>query len=622
MKNIRSVFYLCLFVSLNFTCANKQLEKQPVIFNAYLEEPFAKLGRGLIALPLKSGLFLSWRKLPEDSKTAIYEIKRQEINTNELVSLTKSVMTNFLDCNVKLGSTYKYTIYPITNDKYNLVNPQTNSHFFQKTVTFNPEQYLDSEKRTFASNDNIITKNNAAAFVFNLGMQYNHAQVATGDLNGDGELEVVIKHTNNWDIDPSVIEPPKDTYKISAFQFNGKHLWTIDLGWGIVPGVFYSPLVIWDIDADGRAEILLKTNKSSDPDDYSGERLTILDGESGAKKNEAPWPSIEGFRNHDYNSNSRNYIAIAHLDGKNPFIITARGLYKDQKIIAYNNKLEKVWERKIDVIDDNTRSLHSLPIADVNDDGKEEILWGERCIGEGGKDLWVIDERIPYNGHPDICFVGDIIPSNEGKEVYYCREGWDKKPDKKIGLYVADNKGKIIWAQWNLTHVDGGWISKITSDFDGMQCYSFDLTGEKIINSQGVDVDKMDQSIWSGNGELLAKPTDLWASFPVDWDGDGIREICLKNGTIKKFDGQVVAKLDSGAIWGADIVGDHREEVIVTPKNEKKVYIYFNTDLLGSIPHVSLLDDRKYKNDLSRTAMQMNVIPLEGTVRTSEILKK
>ena len=87
---------------------------------------------------------------------------------------------------------------------------------------------------------------------------YKGMGVDFGDLNGDGEREVVIKHTNNWDVDPSpkFWKESKDTYKITAFLKNGTPLWTIDLGWGIEAGVFYSPMVIWDIDGDGRAEVI------------------------------------------------------------------------------------------------------------------------------------------------------------------------------------------------------------------------------------------------------------------------------------------------------------------------------------------------------------------------------
>ncbi len=100
-------------------------------------------------------------------------------------------------------------------------------------------------------------------------------------------------------------------------------------------------MVVWDIDTDGRAEVILKTNQSADPRDYDGERL--IDGETGRIKQEAQWPPSDGLHG-DYNSNSRNYIAIAHLDGRNPYIIVARGLYKTQRSCAYDNTLNRVRE--------------------------------------------------------------------------------------------------------------------------------------------------------------------------------------------------------------------------------------------------------------------------------------
>ena len=121
-------------------------------------------------------------------------------------------------------------------------------------------------------------------------------------------------------------------------------MWDIDLGWGIEAGAVYSPIVVWDIDTDGRDEVILKTNKSGNPLDYSNDRITILDGETGIIKNEAKWPRVIG---NDYNSNSRNYIAIAHLNGENPYIIAGRGLYHIQVLWAYDNKLNRVWERII-----------------------------------------------------------------------------------------------------------------------------------------------------------------------------------------------------------------------------------------------------------------------------------
>jgi len=578
-------------------CQKEKIAHQPQSFEPFVDENKHLLGRGLIAASTARGIFLSWRQLPEDSSRPVYAIYRRELGAgnNALEEIKQTTLTNFLDDGAQPQNHYAYAVRAWREK-------QTN-HF--------SEVQVKSELNTRA-------RPNIGALVFDLGRPYLDAQLATGDLNGDGEREVVIKHTNNWDIDPSpkAWQKSQDTYKVTAFLANGKPLWTIDLGWGIEAGVFYSPLVIWDIDADGRAEVLIKTNKSGDPKDYNSDRLAVLDGETGVAKHEVPWPDADGLGG-DYNSDSRNYIAIAHLDGKNPYIVVARGLYENQRLFCYDGKLQKVWER---VIADGTHSSHSLTIADVNDDGKEEIMWGEHCITEGGNDLWVIKERMPYSGHPDIVYVADVLPSNPGKEVYYCREGWYGQRHRRIGMMLANNQGEIIWAHWYYRHVDGGWVSKILPNIEGMQCYAFDVGGKKI-GAQGVKIDTVFQYVFHPDGKIFARPS-MHGSFPVDWDGDGVREICMRNGNVSRFDGPVVAKVDSNTIFGADLFGDHREEIVAAPAQDGKIFIFFNTAPLKTPPRVTPLADRQYRNDVSRTAMQHNLIPFESGVLIPQLTQR
>lgn len=605
MRKIPLLFAVILLAYFSFSCSNEQIEQEIVNLNPYPEEQKAAIGRGLVALP-KDGnrIFLSWRLLPNDPNNVSFNIyrKKGEEKETRLELIAQTNQTSYMDFDVQEKQRYSYAIRPVYEGKQ--------GDFSQESPV--------TAKRTRQS-----------AFVFDIGQDYKQARVATGDLNGDGELEVVISYSNNKNVDPyeNAWQESEDTIKVAAFLHTGKRLWTIDLGWGIEAGAVYSPMVTWDIDADGRAEVLLKTNKSANPRNYESERLTILDGERGTIKNEVKWPSVEGLKG-DYNSDSRNYIAIAHIDGKNPYIIVARGLYKAQRIWAYDNKLNRVWERIIGrhihnpmrnkwlkriwsrLFKDRARGSHSLPVADVNDDGKEEILWGEHCIGENGKNLWVIEERMPYYGHPDIVFIADILPSNKGKEIYYCREGWGGK-DEKIGMFLADNRGKIIWARWGYTHVDGGWAARILAQEEGMQCYGFDIQ-RKEWSPQTVEQIGISSYLWTSDGNLLATPPKSWVmSFPVDWTGDGVREICMENGNVQKYNGPILARLGPGVLWGGDIFGDHREEIVAAPK-DGKVYIFFNTEIMEIPPKVTRIADRQYKNDLSRTAMQINVIPTEG----------
>jgi hypothetical protein len=251
-----------------------------------------------------------------------------------------------------------------------------------------------------------------------------------------------------------------------------------------------------------------------------------------------------------------------------------------------------------------------LPIADVNDDGKEEILWGEHCIGENGRDLWVIEERMPYSGHPDVVIAADILPSNEGKEIYYCREGWGGR-NEKIGMLLADREGKVIWARWGHTHVDKGWVAKILPHQPGLQCYGLDVQ-KKVFNKSLATYRGASSFLWSADGTLIGHPPESWIrSYPIDWDGDGIREILMTNGELQKYDGTIIAELGAGPLWGADLFGDHREEVVLAP-GDGKVHIVFNTQIMKAPARVALVADRQYRNDLSRTAMGGHRNPTEG----------
>jgi hypothetical protein len=70
-------------------------------------------------------------------------------------------------------------------------------------------------------------------------------------------------------------------------------------------------------------------------------------------------------------------------------------------------------------------------------------------------------------------------------------------------------------------------------------------------------------------------------------------------------------KLSANILWGADLFGDHREEIIAAP-GDGKIYIFSNTTDVGSPARVTPMADRQYKNDLSRTAMQASRILTEG----------
>jgi rhamnogalacturonan endolyase len=126
-------------------------------------------------------------------------------------------------------------------------------------------------------------------------------RVAIGDLNGDGTYDFVVKHPAGR-IDPGRPGPSPDTYKIDGYDGRtGKSLWRIDLGWNIQLGIWFSPMVVRDLDGDGKAEVALRTapfaatREEAFPDNGKGlileglEYLAVYDGETGQEIDRVEW---------------------------------------------------------------------------------------------------------------------------------------------------------------------------------------------------------------------------------------------------------------------------------------------------------------------------------------------
>ncbi|MBK7105278.1 MAG: hypothetical protein IPH62_08340 [Ignavibacteriae bacterium] len=594
LKKVKTFFIGSLIIQL-LSCNSDitNLKRTP-----YKEEINAKLSRGLVCFAQNSLVnTLSWRKLPSDKADQIYFVWKKKSDSDLIPqNIAKINSTFFIDSSYTMDSVF----YGIST-----------------SISEQPSQF---EKV------NIRDTNNYDALVFNLGIDYKQAHVVTGDLTGDGELELLIDYSKMQAVDPfeKAWQKSTDSYHLAAFKKNGEKLWEKDLGFGIEAGKNYSPIIVWDLDGDSKSEVILKTNKSVNPKDYSKEYLTILNGENGKIIRETRWPNPAS---NNYNSNSRNYLAIAHIDGINPSIIVGRGLYFTQIVCEYDRFLNKKWERILgkDIppkfenkylqkmwklfFNDESRASHSLPIADVDQNGTEEIFWGEHVITKDGEDLWKVDEKSPYSGHLDIVYPADLIKEIPGLETYYCREGWGGKMDN-IGMHLVDKNGKMIWANWGFTHIDGGWAAKVIPNSTEVQFFAYDVQQKNWKPGEHSFQDP-NQILFDISGKKISNHDSSWiGSFTVDWEGDGIKEICTKDGELKRYNNEVIISLKKGIMWAGDLWGDHREEIVYAPQ-DKRIYIIFNTSKLVNKSELTKLVDRQYKNDLSRTSMAFNVIPTQ-----------
>lgn len=547
-----------------------------------------KLDRGMLAMPIEGGkVYLGWRLLNTDPKNIAFNVYRTlgrmvPLKLNDK-PLTRT--TDFVDEKPQLEHGNQWFVRPVVNGK-------------ELAASALAELPANPEVKGYQS--------------FKLEGDYQFQKTGLGDLDGDGTLDYVIKQPLD-NIDPYEFYWTKspDTYTLEAYTSQGKHLWSYDLGWGIERGIWYSPYVVYDFDGDGKAEVAVKTSQGDPrgPDGrvFSGpEYLTILDGLTGKEKAQTNWIDRKdyGRGRSGYNLASRNQLGIAYLDGKTPCLLVARGTYSIMKVIAYqfhDGKLQELWawDNREETGPGNWmgQGAHFMHAADVDGDGRDEIVLGSSVLDDNGKGLWTTGL-----GHPDRCYVGDIDPSRPGLEIFYHIE----PGHKENGVCLVDARtGEIIWGLKEQTyHVGSGMAADIDPRSPGQEVWaSEDPKGAPKTDKYNGDPPRW---LFSAKGEILATQAGVPPINAVYWDADSQREL-VGGRTISKYKGAPVAQNVEGAqsFW-ADIIGDWREELVTSVKGELRVY---TTTSPATDRHVCLLQDPIYRLDVAHNAMGYHQVP-------------
>lgn len=581
--------------------------------NCYAQRQMEYLNRGIYAIRQDNGkVFVSWRLLgnePDDMAFNLYRTTASNTTKLNKQPLTKG--TNFTDETADTTKTNTYSVKAINKGKE-----------LKSEIDFNwlpdSKPYLSIPLQTppgYAPND-----------------------VSVGDVDGDGEYEIVVHQTGRGrdNSQGGITDPPI----FQCYKMNGTFLWQINLGKNIREGAHYTQFMLYDLDGDGKAEIAMKTadgtidgkgkvigdstkdyrfnnnDRAKDGKVLDGpEYFTIFDGLTGAelattnyivpRGDIGAWGGRGGNGGNDNSGNrvDRFLACVAYLDGIHPSVVMCRGYYGRTVLAAWDWRNKKLTSRWVfdskDAADPYSgMGNHNLFVADVDNDGKDEIVYGSMCVDDNGKGLYTTGLR-----HGDAVHVTDMDPSHPGLEVFGIHEIEEKTKGPGTAMYDAAT-GKILWSGDPDKDVGRGMSADIDPRYPGYECWGgsdglMAANGEKI----GVSPRSVNFRIW-WDGDLLSELLD--GTHIDKWD--------YKNGKLDNlFDAKIYNCLSNNGTkatpaLSADLFGDWREEVILRTEDSKELRI-FSTTIPTDYRVYTLMQNPQYRLSIAWQNVAYNQPP-------------
>lgn len=205
--------------------------------------PKERLDRGLVALPAAGkGIYLSWRLLGTDSKNVCFDIERDgKVIAHHLRA------TNFTDAKGSPAHSYRIITYqdvpkmdaPMQQEVSKPVKPWTD--LYKSLPIHRPEGGTAPDGRVYT---------------------YSPNDCSVGDVDGDGEYELIVKWDPSNSHDNSLDGYTGDVI-LDCYKFDGTQLWRINLGKNIRAGAHYTQFLVFDFDGDGKSEMICKTSAGS-----------------------------------------------------------------------------------------------------------------------------------------------------------------------------------------------------------------------------------------------------------------------------------------------------------------------------------------------------------------------
>ena len=570
-----------------------------------------KLSRGLIGIPTEDGMYFSWRMTLEDAAGLQFDLYRSSGGGAE-VKLNKEPIdrtSDFLDRTVDYTVDNRWTLKATTGEVaiWTRLKGEERNPYLSVPVCKPEDGEIAGESFTYTAND-----------------------CSVGDLDGDGEYEIILKWSSSNSKRPPQRGFTGNTY-LDAYKMDGRRLWRIDLGPNVRSGAATTNFLVFDFDGDGCAEICCKTGDGTV--DGLGHRigdaqadwrtwdkksptygkivngpeyLTVFEGRTGKEldsKEYIPtrypldgWGGVGGNCGNDNTGgrSDRFTAGVAFLDGKTPSPIMVRGWYGRTVVAAWtftNGALKHTWT--FDSAAPGWEAYsgmgnHSVTVADFDGDGCDEICVGAMTVDHDGKGLFTTGLR-----HGDALHAGRFIPSRQGMQVFgvHENEGDNEIVKRTPAVAMFDGAtGEIIWQDGLGQDAGRGVAADIDPRYDGAECWC---------NIGGLRR--------GDTGEIISNRKPDSCNFTIYWDADPLAEL-LDHVSISKWnwnaestdlllkaEGVVSNNGTKGnPCLSGDILGDWREEVIWPSEDQTELRIY-STTIPAVDRRATWMNDRQYR---------------------------
>lgn len=424
-----------------------------------------------------------------------------------------------------------------------------------------------------------------------------------GDLDGDGRYELVVSRLSGTRDRPDLLE---------AYTLTGERLWRVGLGPGSytqvggngandpAPAAISGStaiggyrnddnVTVFDLDGDGRAEVLVHTAAGTTfadgtrvtADSPASQFVSVIDGATGTERTRQPVPD-------DFVADgpSGGHFGIAHLDGVRPSLVTKlvtrvgarRGAFRVlfQTWDFDGTNLNRRWKYVVPAASGAT-SFHQIRTVDVDLDGKDEIADGNYVVNGDGA------------GHGDRFHIADLDPDRPGLEGFAIQQAeLGVIPKFPWYYYDADTGERLVTgrhpADWeNDTDIDVGRGS--TGDIDPEHPGYEYWTSTAEVTAPGAGVHNVQ------DGKVATTTPSV--NFRIWWDGDKGSELLdfthvsewdpATETSTKIFDpAGVVSGARNATPFYGDIVGDWREEILAETADHTALRLHTTTEPTGT----------------------------------------